>query len=35
VNDFSTLLTASWGRQVMVDHTASIQKIAVEASIFP
>jgi mannan endo-1,4-beta-mannosidase len=35
VNDFSTQLTASWGRQVMVDHAASIQKTAVKASIFP
>jgi mannan endo-1,4-beta-mannosidase len=35
VNDFSTSLTASWGRQVMVDHAASIQKTAVKASIFP
>jgi mannan endo-1,4-beta-mannosidase len=35
VNDFSTQLTASWGRQVMVDHAASIQKTAVNASIFP
>lgn len=24
-----------WGRQVMVDHAASIQKTAVKASIFP
>ena len=35
VNDFSTSLTASWGRQVMVDHAASIQKTAAKASIFP
>jgi hypothetical protein len=35
VNDFSTQLTASWGRQVMVDHAASIQKTAAKASIFP
>jgi mannan endo-1,4-beta-mannosidase len=36
VNDFNNqALTASWGRQVMVDHAASISKTAVKASIFP
>jgi mannan endo-1,4-beta-mannosidase len=36
VNDFNNeALTPSWGRQVMVDHAASIEKTAAKASIFP
>jgi len=34
VNDFTTQLTPSWGRQVMVEHENSIQKTAQKASIF-
>jgi hypothetical protein len=34
VNDFSTQLTPSWGREVMVENSNSIQKTAQKASIF-
>jgi mannan endo-1,4-beta-mannosidase len=34
VNDFTTQLTPSWGRQVMVENANSIQQTAQKASIF-